>query len=164
MNAVICEKYEARVLTNDTIEVHLQYLRTGLDGVQTALPVLRDKIDQLSTTVDAKIEKTNDRIDALNKSLSDRIEAVNPVTERQNRSGQHFAGARIDAVNTSLTQQIKETNSRIEAVNTSLSEKMSTVATGLAELRGYVKTVSWVLGLVSTVAAVLSIARTFDWI
>ncbi len=44
MNAIIREEYEAPVLTNETIEVHLTYLRSGFDAVQAALPVLRDKI------------------------------------------------------------------------------------------------------------------------
>lgn len=42
------------MLTNEAIEVHLTYLRTGLDAVQAALPVLRDKIDLLSAKIDSR--------------------------------------------------------------------------------------------------------------
>lgn len=42
MNAVIHEritraKHEAHMLTNDAIEVHLQYIRSGLDSVNTKI-------------------------------------------------------------------------------------------------------------------------------
>jgi hypothetical protein len=83
-----------------------------------------------------------DKIDRLSARVDAKIEKTND---------------RIDALNATLTQQIKETNA-------SLSEKISSVATGLAELRGYAKTVSWVLGLAATAAAGVSIARTLDWI
>lgn len=87
MNAIIREEYEAPVLTNETIEVHLTYLRSGFDAVQAALPVLRDKIDLLSAKVDSKIEALNEK-----------------------------TNARIDAVHTSLSEKIEKTNDRIEAV------------------------------------------------
>jgi chromosome segregation ATPase len=167
MSAIIREKYEASVLTNEAIEIHLQYLRSGLDSVQTALPVLRDKIDQLSTTMDSKFEKVHSRIGELSSSVAAEIKETN---------------ARIDAVNVSLSDKIDKTNARIEAVDTSLSEKIekgdaalgdridkltekvSKVADGLAEVRGYQKTLSWVLSLAGIVAAAVSIAHTFRWI
>jgi hypothetical protein len=42
MNAIFREKYEAPVLTMEAIEVHLSYLRPGLEAVQAALPVLHE--------------------------------------------------------------------------------------------------------------------------
>jgi hypothetical protein len=77
MNAIIRKKCEAPVLTNEAIEVHLTYLRSGLDAVQSALPVLRDKIDQLSVTVETKFEKATARIEAVNTSLSEKIDEIN---------------------------------------------------------------------------------------
>ena len=41
MNAMIREEYEAPVLTNEAIEVHLNYLRAGFNAMQAALPALR---------------------------------------------------------------------------------------------------------------------------
>ena len=156
MNAFILEKYETHVLTNETIEVHLQYLRSGLDTVQAALPVLRDKIDVLSTTVDAKIEKTNARIEAVSTSLGEKIEKTN---------------ARIDALNTSLSEKIEKANEQRAAGDTALgervdklTEKVSKVSDVLAEVQGYQKALFWVLSIAGTFAAVISIARTLNWI
>jgi uncharacterized phage infection (PIP) family protein YhgE len=149
MNAIIREKCEAHVLTSETIEVHLQYLRSGLDGVQAALPVLRDKIDLLSTTIDSKIEKTNAKIEALYEKTN----------------------ARIDALNVSLSEKIESANEQRAAGDAALgdridklTEKVSKVSDGLAKVQGYQKALFWVLSIAGTVAAVVSIARTFDWI
>jgi hypothetical protein len=120
MNASIRDKDQAHVLTNEAIEVHLLHLRSGLDGVQAALPVLRDKIDQLSVTVDSKIEKTRDAIDK---------------ADERRAAGDAALGARI--------------------------EKLTDV---VAEVRSYQKALFWVISLAGTGAAVVSIARAFDWI
>lgn len=62
MNAVR-KTYEAPAMMSDPVEVHLTYLRAGLDEVKTALPVLRDKID-----------RTHERIEQVNSSLNEKIE------------------------------------------------------------------------------------------
>jgi peptidoglycan hydrolase CwlO-like protein len=139
MNAIICEKYEARVLTSETIEVHLQYLRSGLDGVQAALPVLRDKIDLLSAMVDAKIEKTNARIEAVSTSLGEKIEKTN---------------TRIEAVNTSL-------DAKLGAIHTD----MAAVRDSIANLRAMLKAILWMLsGLGALIPIGFTIAKALHWI
>ena len=160
MNAFIREKYEAHVLTNETIEVHLTYLRSGLDAVQAALPVLRDKIDLLSMTVDSKIEKTNTRIEAFNTSLGEKIEAFNTSL-----------GDRIDAFNTSLSQKIENATEQLAASDAALSgrienltEKVSNISNVLAGLQGQMKALLWLLSMAGIVASVVSIARTLAWI
>ena len=185
MNAFILEKYETHVLTNETIEVHLQYLRSGLDTVQAALPVLRDKIDVLSTTVDAKIEKTNARIEAVGTSLGEKIEKTNARIDALNTSlsekiekaneqraiGDVALGEKMDALNASLSQKIEKANEQRAAGDTALgervdklTEKVSKVSDVLAEVQGYQKALFWVLSIAGTFAAVISIARTLNWI
>ena len=131
MNAIIRENYEAPVLTHETIEVHLTYLRTGLDAMQAALAVLRDKIDQLSDRVDTKFEKLEAR-------LNSKIDMANELRA----GGDAVLGTRIDKLN----------------------EKVSKVTDDLAEVKAYRKALFWVLSIVGTGAAGVSIARTFDWI
>jgi chromosome segregation ATPase len=155
MNAIIRDKDEAQVLTHEAIEVHLLYLRSGLDGVQAALPVLRDKIDQLSFTMDAKIEKLSTTVDArlekLSTTVDTKIEKLDAKLEKTN--------LRIDVLTGKLDERFGKTDARID----SLGDKISKLADGLAEIRGYHKTMIWVLSLAGTGAAVVSIARTFGW-
>ena len=149
MNAIIRKKCEAPVLTNEAIEVHLMYLRSGLDAVQSALPVLRDKIDQLSMTVDSKIEKSTARIEAVNAALSEKIDKTN---------------ARIEAINTSLGEKIVAGDTALGQRIDKLDDKVSKLSDDVAEVRGYQKALFWVISIVGTVAAAISIARDFDWI
>src|SRR5689334_17704811 len=74
MSAILREKDEAAVLTNETIEVHLSYLRIGFDAMQAALPVLRDKIDQLSAKVDSKVEALSEKVDGKIEALSQKVD------------------------------------------------------------------------------------------
>jgi hypothetical protein len=145
MHATTREKYEASVMMSDPIEIHLTYLRAGLDEVKAALPLLRDKIDGLSNTLDAKIGKTNDRIDATNA----RLEAMGSALSDK-----------IDRVNSTLSD-------KIDAVNSDLSSKISILTNGLADVRGIQKAMFWVLGSAGTLTAFASLAqaaRTFNWI
>ena len=167
MNASIRERYEARVLRNETIEVHLQYLRSGFDAVQAALPVLRDKIDLLSSTMDSKIEKTNAKIEAVSASLGEKIDKAN----EQRAAGDVALGERIDAAVTSLVEKMEKMDERRAAGDTvlggridKLTDAVSQISSDVAEGRGYQKTVSWVLSLAGIAGAVISIARTLDWI
>jgi chromosome segregation ATPase len=157
MNAVICDEYEARVLTNEAIEVHLQYLRSGFDGVQAALPILRDKIDQLSAQMDAKIDKTNDRIDAVEASLGEKIEKTND---------------RIDAVGASLSEKMDKTSDKFEERFTSLEvkieardKKVNAMIEDFAGVRAMQKATLWLLGAVVALVPIgVTIAKTLHWI
>jgi hypothetical protein len=155
MNAIIREQYEyeyeAPVLTNEAIEVHLNYLRSGFDSMQAALPVLRDKFDLLATKLDSKIEQVNAKIETLGEKTSARIEAVNASlgekiddSHRQRAAGGRFA--KIDVFNHSLCEKIDE-----------LIERM-------LEVHAQQKAVLWVFSISSIVAAMVSIARTLNWI
>ncbi|HVY82128.1 MAG TPA: hypothetical protein VG994_14155 [Steroidobacteraceae bacterium] len=137
------------MLTNEAIEVHLQYLRSGLDAVQKALPALQDKIDQLAANIDAKLQYVHARIDALAAS-----------TEH-----------RIDALAASLTGKIEQADSMRAAGDAALTDrldkltdKVSQMADTLAQVHGQQKALLWLLGSSGTIAAAVSIARTLEWI
>jgi DNA anti-recombination protein RmuC len=182
MNAIRAT-YEAGVLTNETIEVHLHYLRSGFDVMQAALPVLRDKIDAVSARLDAKIDNTDAKIDAVNASLSARIDALSTsVSEKTEKTN-----TRIDAVSTSLGEKIDKTNAKIDAVNTSLGEKIDAVNTSLTEkmttefrnmrtemsvmrdsigeIKAFQKALLWVVGGLGTLITLsITVAKAFHWI
>jgi hypothetical protein len=82
MNAILREGYEAPVLTNQAIEVHLSYLRPAVDSIQAEIPVLRKEIRALD-------EKLSGQIDALDTRLSGKIDKLTErVLEMQgNRKG-----------------------------------------------------------------------------
>jgi hypothetical protein len=178
MNAIIREECEAPVLTNETIEVHLTYLRSGFDAVQAALPVLRDKIDLLSAKVDSKIEKVNAKIDAVSTSLTEqikemnaRIEAVNgspgeriDKADEQRAAGDAALSAKIDALNTSLSEKIDKANEQRAAGDAVLGEKIDKLTERVLEVQGHQKAVLWVFSISSVATALVSIARTLNWI
>ncbi|HEU4625939.1 MAG TPA: hypothetical protein VFS52_14305 [Steroidobacteraceae bacterium] len=160
MSAILLESYEADVLTHEAIDVHLQYLRSGLDGVQQALSGLRDKLDQLAASVDAKLQYVNARIDALAASTEHRIDALAASTEH-----------RIDALASSLTEKIERADSMRAAGDAALNDrldkltdKVSQIADTLAQVQGQQKALLWLLSSAGTIAAAVSIARTLEWI
>jgi hypothetical protein len=168
MSAIIREEYEAPVLTNEAIEVHLTYLRTGFDAIQAALPVLRDKIDLVSAKVDSKIdainekmsakietlsEKMNARIEALDEKLSARIEALDGKTN-----------GRIDAVHSSLIEKIDAANKQRAAGDAALGDKIDKLTETVLKNQGQLNAILWLFSIASAVAALVSIARTLSWI
>ena len=167
MNAIIREEYEAPVLTNETIEVHLTYLRSGFDAVQAALPVLRDRIDLLSAKVDSQIEKmeaTIEKVDATIEKVDAKIESLNEKTNAKIEALNEKTNARIDAVNTSLSAKIDEANEQRAAGDALLAGKIDKLTERVLEDRGQLKAIVWLLGVSSVVASLASIARTLNWI
>jgi hypothetical protein len=156
MHATIREKHEAPVMMSDPVEIHLTYLRTGLDEVKAALPVLRDKIDGLSSTLDAKIDKTNDRIDRVNSTLSEKIDHVNLTL-----------GGRIDRLSEKMDHVNAALGGRLDGLSARVENMNSTLTNGLADVRGVQKAMFWVLGSAGALTALASLAqaaRTFNWI
>ena len=70
------------MFTIETVEVHLDYLRKGLDQVTAALPLLRDKIDKLAADMDAKLEKISAKMDAQIARLDARIDRLESKFDR----------------------------------------------------------------------------------
>ena len=58
MNAIL-RKYEAPVLTNEAIEVHLSYLRPAVEGLVQKLDQVSKESVARDEMLAAKIEKTN---------------------------------------------------------------------------------------------------------
>jgi DNA anti-recombination protein RmuC len=175
MNAIIREEYEAPVLTNEAIEVHLNYLRPGLDSVQAALPVLRDKIDRLSDKVDSKFdqmntkiealgEKTNARINEFNTSLGARIDQVSSSLGARIEQVNISLSARIEEVNTSLSAKIDKSNDQRAAGDAALGEKIEKLTEVVLKNQGRWTAMLWVLSLSGAAGAATSIAHTLGWI
>jgi chromosome segregation ATPase len=171
MNAILLESDEADMLTNEAIEVHLQYLRSGLDAIQKALAALQDKIDQLAGNIDAKLQYVHARIDALAASTEHRIDAL--ATSLTGKIGALAASTehRIDALAASLTGKIEQADSMRAAGDAALTDrldkltdKVSQMADTLAQVHGQQKALLWLLGSSGTIAAAVSIARTLEWI
>ena len=68
MNAILRE-YEAPVLTNDAIEVHLSYLRAAVEG-------LVQKVDQVSKESVTRDEKLAQKLDQVSKDSIARDELL----------------------------------------------------------------------------------------
>jgi len=131
MNAIIREEYEAPVLTNETIEVHLAYLRSGFDAVQATLPVLRDKIDLLSAKVDSQIEKMDAKIEALNEKTNAKIDKAN----EQRAAGDAVLAGKIDKP----TEKVLEDRGQLRAIVWLLG-----VSSVVASLASIARTLNWI--------------------
>jgi chromosome segregation ATPase len=92
MNAIRHDERENSVLTNEAIEVHLSYLRTGLEAVQTELPKLRQKIETLDEKLSEKIDQANKDRAAADAVLGEKIDQAN----RDRAAGDAALGEKID--------------------------------------------------------------------
>lgn len=121
-------------MMSDPIEIHLTYLRTGLDEVKATLPVLRDKLDALSSTLDAKIEKINAKIEKTND--------------------------RIDRVSSTVSARIDRLSERVENVNSTLTNGLADVR-GVQKAMFWVLGSA---GALTTLASMAQVARAFNWL
>ncbi len=81
MNAIRRKKDEAPVLSSEAIEVHLQYLRSGLDRLEKRFEGLDarfekvdarfEKVDARFDKVDARFGKVDARLDTLTHDLAE---------------------------------------------------------------------------------------------
>lgn len=143
-------------MTNEAIEVHLNYLRAGFDAMHAALPALRDKIDALNEKTNSRIDSLDDKIDALNEKTNSRIDALGDKVDALNEK----TNARIDA----LDEKLEKSNARLEAKMEQSNEKIDKLTEKVLEDRGQLKTIVLLFGLVSVIASLASIARSFGWI
>lgn len=77
----IDENCETPVLTQEAIEVHLDYLRSGLKAMQAALSDLRDRVDAVSEKASSRIEETNAKVGVIVESLGEKIDRANDLRE-----------------------------------------------------------------------------------
>jgi chromosome segregation ATPase len=146
MNAIRREEREKPVLTNEAIEVHLSYLRTGLEAVQTELPKLREKIE----TSD---EKLCSKIEALEARLSTDI-----------KSGDERLAARIDDLDEKLSGKIEALDGKLSARIDSVDKKVDGVAELVIKLQGSLDGIKWFIASVALIVSGISIANTLGWI
>lgn len=135
MNAILREQYEAPVLTNEAIEVHLSYLRPALEAVQAELPVLHQKIEKLDEKLSAKIEELDEKL-----------------------------SAKIETLSGSLNGRIDQANKDREAGDVMLGEKIDNLAEQVMKIRGSQEGLKWFLSSLALIAAGVSIAHTLGWI
>ena len=76
MNAILREEREVPVLTNEAIEVHLSYLRPGVEAVQAELPELRKEIKALDEKLSEKIDHASKDRAAGDASLGEKIDKL----------------------------------------------------------------------------------------
>lgn len=146
MNAIRHPRAEASVLTNEAIEVHLSYLRTGLDAVQTELPILRDKIDALSEKMDSKL-----------LALDQKIESKLAVLDQKMESRFAASDSRTDS-------KLEALEGRIEAKFVLLTAEVSKNSRQLSDLRGHVKAATWILGGGYLLTLATFVAKVLHWI
>jgi chromosome segregation ATPase len=134
MNAMLREKYEVTVLTNEAIEVHLSYLRPAVESMQAELPALRQEIKALD-------EKLNGKIDALDEKLTGRIDALDEkLTGRIDAQGEKQSG-KIDA----------------------LGDKLDKLTERVLEMQGNQKGLILFLTLSTLIVAGVAAARQLNW-
>jgi hypothetical protein len=115
MNAILREEYEAPVLSIDAIEVHLSHMQPDLTAVKAALPVLRDKIDQLSEKMDSKIDQSNRDRATGDTGLAEKIDQVAARTDAKIDHVAARIDAKIDQVAARTDAKIDQVAARIDA-------------------------------------------------
>jgi predicted nucleic acid-binding Zn-ribbon protein len=150
MNAVVREKYEVPMLTNEVIEVHLGSLRAGQDelkedvrGLQADNRSIRDKIDAVHTSM-------NQKIDAVDARLTQEIRAVDKKLDQRFDS----LNTKIDEKFDSLNGRIDTVNGKIDTVNANLGEKITQLSNAVAGMRGMQKTIVWLIGIFGSLGTV----------
>jgi uncharacterized phage infection (PIP) family protein YhgE len=140
MNAILHEDYEAPVLTLEAIEVHLSYMRPGLAAVEAALPVLRDKIDELSARMDSKIDQANRDRAAGDTALSEKIDQLSAkVDERIEQLSTKF-DTKFDQLSTEVDAKIAKVDTKIDQLSTEVDAKIAKVDTKIDQLSTKVDT------------------------
>ena len=122
------------MLTNEAIEVHLTYLRSGFDAMQSALPVLRDKIDQLSEKMDEKFAASNAALVAMiEKADAGRAAGDAALADMIQRADDKRA-----ASDATLAEMIRKASD-------DTNEKLGQVGKDVAGLQGMVRAILWLL-------------------
>jgi chromosome segregation ATPase len=186
MNAILREEYEAPVLTIEAIEVHLSYMRPGLDAVQAALPVLRDKIDdlcadlgtridqlaarsdakfeqldakieRLAATTDAKIDRLDAKIDQLAARTDAKIDQLAARTDAKIDQLAAATDAKIDQLAAGTNAKIDEANKDRAAGDSLLAGKIDHLTERVLEMQGTQKGLMWFIGSVTVIATVIGV-------
>jgi chromosome segregation ATPase len=181
MNAVMREPYEAPVITNETIEANISFIRSTVDdvkaemkGLQTDNRSLRDKIDTVRSELIL-------RIDQVRTELTDRIEQVRTELIERIDQVRTELGARIDQLGARLDGRIDQLEARIERVSAEqkagdeklgakidlLAEKLGETNVVVAKVATMQKIMLWLIGggvsLVGLIEGVIRLGEKFHW-
>jgi phosphoenolpyruvate-protein kinase (PTS system EI component) len=100
MHARLREEYEVPVLTHDAIEVHVSYLRSGVEAIQAELPELRKEIKAGDEALAAKIDRGHKELAAADAALADKIDRANEARA----AGDAALGEKIDKLSARFTE------------------------------------------------------------
>jgi len=143
MNALMRENSEAFVTGNETIERSIASLREKMDRDHAALAANQTALAANQTALAANQAALNDRVHQNYTTLIEKINTVHHV----------------------LRDKIEESHAKIDAVSKDLGNKIDTLSTAFAELRGFHKTVLWVCGgIVTLVTVSLSVGKAVGWL
>jgi hypothetical protein len=157
MNAVLREEYEAPVLTNEAIEVHLSYLRPAVDR-------LIEKVDALDEKLNGKVDDLNGKIDRLDKELNGKIDRLDKeLNGKIDALGKEFNG-KLERLGERLDQKIDQANKDRAAGDAALGEKIDKLSELTLQNQGTLKAVCYLISTVTVLAAAVSIARTLEWL
>ena len=132
MNAVMREKHEVPMLTNEVIEVHLASLRAGQD----------------------KLSEDVHGLQADNRSIRDKIDAVDAKLTQEIRAVDRKLDQKCDSLNAKFDEKFDSLNGKIDAVNANLGEKITQLSNAVAGLRGMQKTIVWLIGIFGSLGTV----------
>ncbi len=124
MNAILRENDEAPVPTLETIDAHLSHMRPDLEAVKAALPVLRDKIDNLSSKVDSKIDQANRDRAAGDAMLAEKIDQKFEQANKERAAGDAALAEKIDQLSAKTDARFDQANRERAAGDAALAEKI----------------------------------------
>jgi chromosome segregation ATPase len=164
MNAMVQTRDEPPVLTNEMIEVHLSYLRAGVDAVQAAVPVLRDKIDNLSETVNSKTEALDNKIDSEVKALDRKIDSKAEALDKKIDSKFEVLDKKIDSKVGVLEQKMEARFEKVESKIEVVDKKVDKLAEGLAAVQAQMKVLLWVFSSGTVIGVSVWVWKALQWI
>jgi hypothetical protein len=175
MNAILREKYEAPVLTNEAIEVHLSYLRPAVES-------LIEKIDQANKDRAAGDAMLADKIAAGHALLTEKIAAGDALLaekiDQANKdraagdamladriaAGDAMLADKIAAGDALLAEKIDQANKDRAAGDATLADKIDKLADRMMEMKSSQDGLKWFVGSLTLIVSGLSIAHTLGWI
>jgi hypothetical protein len=182
MNAVLREEYEAPVLTNEAIEVHLSYLRPAVE-------TLIKKVDQADKDRAAGDALLADKIAAGDALLADRMSAGYALLLEKIAAGDALLAEKIDQANkdraagdtllaekidqankdraagdTLLAEKIDQANRDRAAGDAMLADKIDKLGDRLMEMKSSQDGLKWFVSSLTIIASGFSIARNQGWI
>ena len=175
MNAILRENDEAPVPTLETIDAHLSHMRPDLEAVKAALPVLRDKIDNLSSKVDSKIDQANRDRAAGDAMLAEKIDQKFEQANKERAAGDAALAEKIDQLSAKTDARFDQANKERAAGDAALGEKIDKLSAKVdtkfdslmervLEMQGQQKGFKWFIASLALIIAGATLAHNMGWI